>query len=418
MFLKTALPSAFPQPSSKDAADVILLILDALLSALGVLLLVPIMVFATEIASAVWGRRTAPVASGGRPTLAVLIPAHNEEGGIRATLQSIVPQLALGDRLVVVADNCTDGTRYVAEAEGAEVISRSNLEKRGKGFALDHGLQHLVANPPEVVIIVDADCQVAPGSIDLLAKLCGERRRPIQAQYLMRNEENARLKMRVAEFAWLVKNLVRPLGLAQLGLPCLLTGSGMAFPWPSISKMNLADGHIVEDMKMGLDLARLGTAPVFCPGALVLSMFPTQEDGIKSQRTRWEHGHLGTMLSEAPGMVTQGLQQRDFALVALAMDLCVPPLALLVLQVAALWVVAGVFSAITGFHAPVLIMSAAALILALAVLTAWASHGRRIISFADLISACTYALCKIPMYVRFVFSRQSEWVRSKRDKDS
>jgi glycosyltransferase involved in cell wall biosynthesis len=349
--------------------------------------------------------------------VAILIPAHNEEGGISATLRSIAPQLERHDRLVVVADNCTDGTRNIAEAEGAEVVSRTNLEKRGKGFALDFGLRHLRSNPPEIVIVVDADCQVAPSTIDRLARVCADHRRPVQAQYLMQSPPNARLRIRIAEFAWVVKNLVRPMGLGKLGLPCQLMGSGMAFPWKSISNMDLADGHIVEDMKMGLDMARLGFPPIFCPEALVLSVFPTHEEGIKDQRTRWEHGHLGIILSEAPRMFFRGLKQMDFRLLALALDLCVPPLALLLMLVLAFWLITILFYAATGYPAPFVIMSSASVMFGLAVLAAWASHGRQIISFSSLLSASLYPLWKIPMYVQFVFSRQSKWVRSKRDKE-
>jgi len=381
------------------------------------LLLVPILVFAIEVAAAVSRRHNAFGASDIRLPVAILIPAHNEEGGIGATLRSIAPQLAPGDRLVVIADNCTDDTGRIAQAEGAEVVSRANLNERGKGFALDFGLQHLKSNPPDIVIMVDADCQVAPAAIDHLAKLCAGQQRPVQAKYLMQNKENAQLKMRVAEFAWLVKNWVRPKGLSNLGLPCQLMGSGMAFPWSSISKMNLADGHIVEDMKMGLDLARAGVAPIFCPEALVQSSFPTQEEGIRNQRTRWEHGHLGTLLRESPGMFLQGLRAMDLDLMALAIDLCVPPLALLLLQTSASWVIAAVFYAITGCIAPLFIMSCAAALFGFALLTAWSTHGRRILSFSDLLSACMYPVSKIPLYVQFVFSRQSEWVRSKRDKE-
>jgi cellulose synthase/poly-beta-1,6-N-acetylglucosamine synthase-like glycosyltransferase len=378
---------------------------------------VPVAVLAIEVVAAVYGRRIVFSTSGARTPVAILIPAHNEEGGISATLRSIAPQLAEHDRLIVVADNCSDGTRNVAEAEGAEVVSRTSLEKRGKGFALDFGLRYLRSNPPDIVIVVDADCHVAPGAIDHLAKACVSYRRPIQAQYLMQNQENARLRMRIAEFAWVVKNLVRPMGLGKLGLPCQLMGSGMAFPWMSISNMDLADAHIVEDMKMGLDMARLGVPPIFCPEALVLSSFPTHEEGIKDQRTRWEHGHLGTILSEAPRVFFQGLKEMDFSLMALALDLCVPPLALLLMQAAVFWLVATIFYATTGYRAPLLIVSSALVIFGLAVLTAWVSHGRRIISFSSLLSACLYPLWKIPMYVQFIFSRQSEWVRSKRDKD-
>jgi glycosyltransferase involved in cell wall biosynthesis len=393
------------------------IILHAILTLVAALFLVPIAVLTIEVVAAVCGRQIVFATPGTRTPVAILIPAHNEEGGISATLRSIATQLEQHDRLVVVADNCIDGTRHIAEAEGAEVVSRTNLEKRGKGFALDFGLRHLRANPPDVLIVVDADCHVAPGAIDLLARVCADYRRPVQAQYLMRSQPNARLRMRIAEFAWVVKNLVRPMGLGKLGLPCQLMGSGMAFPWMSISNMDLADGHIVEDMKMGLDMARLGFPPIFCPEALVLSVFPTHEEGIKDQRTRWEHGHLGIILSEAPRMFFQGLKQRDFSLVALALDLCVPPLALLLMLVAVFWLVAAVFYAATGNGVPLLIMSSASVIFGVAVLVAWSSHGRRIISFSSLLSACVYPLWKIPMYVQFVFSRQSKWVRSKRDKE-
>jgi cellulose synthase/poly-beta-1,6-N-acetylglucosamine synthase-like glycosyltransferase len=349
--------------------------------------------------------------------VAILIPAHNEEAGISATLRSIASQLEDHDRLLVVADNCTDGTRHVAEAEGAEVVSRTSLDKRGKGFALDFGLRYLQSNPPDIVIVVDADCHVAPGAIDHLAKVCADYRRPVQAQYLMHNQPNAQLRMQIAEFAWVVKNLVRPMGLGKLGLPCQLMGSGMAFPWISISKMELADSHIVEDMKMGLDLARLGVPPIFCPEALVISLFPTHEEGIKDQRTRWEHGHLGIMLSEAPRVFFQGLKAMNISLMALALDLCVPPLALLLMQVLVFWLVGAIFYAATGYIAPLLIISSALVIFGIVVLMAWASHGRRVISFSRLLSAAIYPFWKIPMYVQFVFSRQKQWVRSKRDKE-
>jgi glycosyltransferase involved in cell wall biosynthesis len=390
--------------------------LDAILSVVAALFVMPIAVLAIEVAAAVCGRRR-EFAAGERTPVAILIPAHNEESGISATLRSIAAQLEKHDRLIVVADNCTDATRDLAEAEGAVVVSRTNLEKRGKGFALDFGLRYLASNPPDIVIIVDADCHVAPGAIDQLARVCAGHRRPIQAQYLMQNQQNAGLKMRIAEFAWVIKNLVRPMGLGNLGLPCQLMGSGMAFPWISIGSIDLADAHLVEDMKMGLDMARRGVPPLFCPDALVLSAFPTHEQGIKDQRTRWEHGHLGIILSEAPKVFFQGLKNLDYSLIALALDLCVPPLALLLLLLLVFWLLAVIFFAATGYRAPLLIMSSAAVVFGLTVLSAWSVHGRRIISFANLLSAAVYPLWKIPMYARFVFSRQSEWVRSKRDKD-
>ncbi len=49
-----------------------------------------------------------------RPSLGVLVPAHNEERVIQATLESIRSQLTEGDRLLVIADNCSDTTARIA----------------------------------------------------------------------------------------------------------------------------------------------------------------------------------------------------------------------------------------------------------------------------------------------------------------
>ena len=60
--------------------------------------------------------------------------------------------------------------------------------------------------------------------------LVSKHRARLQALDLMRSPEGAGLKTRIAEFAWVVKNQVRPLGYHHLGLPCQLMGTGMAFP--------------------------------------------------------------------------------------------------------------------------------------------------------------------------------------------
>ena len=155
--------------------------------------------------------------------IAVLIPAHNESLGIVATLNSIKPQLKPSDRMVVIADNCTDDTAQIALANGAEVIERQDAVCRGKGYALDFGIRHLSHNPPGVVVVVDADCTLQADSLSALANYTLENNRPVQALDLM-YAKGRDLKSRIAEFAWCVKNWVRPLGYAKLGLPCQLMG--------------------------------------------------------------------------------------------------------------------------------------------------------------------------------------------------
>jgi cellulose synthase/poly-beta-1,6-N-acetylglucosamine synthase-like glycosyltransferase len=233
----------------------------------------------------------------------------------------------------------------------------------------------------------------------------------------MRAGEGASIKMRIAEFAWAVKNQVRPLGSSRLGLPCQLMGTGMAFPWPRIAAAKLATGHTVEDLKLGIEMARAGSPALFCPEALVTSYFPESAKGARVQRTRWEHGHIGVILSDAPSLFLEAFKSRNLNLIALGLDLCVPPLALLTLLVAANWLASVCFLVMAKIQLPFAVMTVDVVLVGLSVLMSWARYGRQIISFGSLAFAAVYALSKIPLYAKFLVERQMDWVRSKRDGD-
>src|SRR5882762_6237049 len=82
-------------------------------------LILATMAFAVQAAAALLlSDRQLPVASL-RPSIAVLIPAHNEEQNIEATLIQIKEELSPEDRLLVVADSCTDQTAALATRTGA-----------------------------------------------------------------------------------------------------------------------------------------------------------------------------------------------------------------------------------------------------------------------------------------------------------
>jgi cellulose synthase/poly-beta-1,6-N-acetylglucosamine synthase-like glycosyltransferase len=390
-----------------------LLILNLILAALVIVLILPVAVLFLEVLAAVASSTTSHKKEviETKPSVTVLMPAHNEALVIENSIKSVLSQLDGCDQLLVVADNCTDDTARIAKDLGAKVIERSNQVQRGKGYALDYGLQHIKSSPPQVVIIADADCIFAEGAINLLATSCISKQRPTQALYIMQAPPNPGLKARIAEFAWLVKNKVRPYGAKFLGLPCQLMGTGMAFLWEDINKISLASGHIVEDMKLGIDLAKIKKAPVFLPIALVTSVFPPTQEATITQRARWEHGHLSVILNEAPSLFWGAIRYKNMQMFGLACDLIVPPLAVLALLSSMAFVLSFLFA-----NQFILLLSVILItVLLMAVLLAWIFFGRHIISFAQLCYAPVYALIKIPLYFKFFFNRQVEWVRSKRD---
>jgi cellulose synthase/poly-beta-1,6-N-acetylglucosamine synthase-like glycosyltransferase len=348
-----------------------------------------------------------------RPSVAVLVPAHNEGGGIASTLAAILPQLATGDRLLVVADNCSDDTADAARSAGAEVIER-NSALRGKGYALGYGVEHLRANPPSAVVIVDADCDLQAGALDELMRSLVVTGRPVQALYLMLAPKDAGLGRRLAQFAWRVRNWARPSGWHRLGLPCQLMGTGMAFSWAMLKDAQLANASIVEDMKLGIDLAVAGAAPVFCDRAVVTSQFPDSVAASGTQRTRWEHGHIEMIVREVPLLLRVASSRRDLRLLGLALDLAVPPLALL----GGLLALDGILSLVgwlIGGNALAMGLTATLLCtFSCSILLAWAVRGRDLVRLTELLAVPWYIVAKVPIYLRFIVRRQKDWVRTDR----
>ncbi|HEY9641870.1 MAG TPA: glycosyltransferase family 2 protein [Coleofasciculaceae cyanobacterium] len=406
-------------------ANLGIFLINIALLAIALLLFIPIAVLFIECMSTLLPSRGSSrgpsratglsTASSPHPKTAVLVPAHNEAIGIRPILEGLMAQLTACDRLIVIADNCTDATADIARATGATVIERQDAERRGKGYALDYGLRYLATDPPDVVTIVDADCVVQPGSLAKIAEQAIATNRPVQSLYLMERPAQPQPKDAVSALAFLVKNWVRPSGLDRLGFPCLLTGTGMAFPWAVLRDMKLASGNIVEDMQLGLDLAIAGHPPLFCGAARVTGLLPQQGQAAKSQRTRWEHGHLQTLRTQVPPLLRLAIQQNRLDLMALALDLAVPPLSLLVMLWLALATVAFGVAAlgITGW--PMAVVAAEGSLLLTAILVAWVKFGRSELPIQTLLAVPLYVLWKIPLYLAFLVRPQTKWVRTDRD---
>lgn len=92
----------------------------------------------------------------------VLVPAHNEADRIAETLAALGGQTRRPDRIVVVADNCTDATPELAAAGGAEVfVTRNNRNK--KAGALNQALDRLLTDlsDRDLVLVVDADSRLS-----------------------------------------------------------------------------------------------------------------------------------------------------------------------------------------------------------------------------------------------------------------
>lgn len=370
------------------------------------------MFLAAEIVASFGAHAPGPPPPRARGRLAVVIPAHNEQAVVAATVAAVRAEIRDVDRIIVVADNCDDETAARARPVGADAIERKDKSRCGKGYALQFGVDHLRHDPPETVVFLDADCRPAPGAIARIAERAAYLQRPVQALYLMRPPEGASPKAAVSAFAWLLMNRVRMSGLQQLCGASRLTGSGMAFPWRLISEADLASGEIVEDLALTLKMIDAGAPPFLDLGAIVDSELARSETGAATQRARWEHGSLAMAARKAPALLARGLKGDGKAL-AMAFDLAVPPLTVLTAAIAAMLILS-LIAGFAGAMGPFRLVSWSALIFALSVAIAWAAYGREVLPPARLKAIGAYLLGKARVYGAEGRKSAQRWTRTER----
>ncbi|MDE2302707.1 MAG: glycosyltransferase family 2 protein [Sphingomonadales bacterium] len=390
----------------------------SLVSLLGVLALVPLalvdLVFCVETFLGLKPLPPSPLPGGPPPSIALLVPAHDEAPTLGAAHAMLAGLVAAGVRVVVVADNCRDETAAVAAAAGCEVVVRNDPLRRGKGHALAAGRDYLSADPPGIVVFLDADCTIDAGSLARLAARAAACDRVAQAANLLTPDPLAPPAIQISNFAFAVKNLLRQRGAARLGAAAILNGTGVAFPWPAIARLALATDNIVEDLALGIALVKCGQAPIFEEAARVWSPASTVS-GTATQRARWEAGFVATARQFAWPLLRGGIARRDFRRFWLGAHLLVPALSLLMLANVAAGLLALGLASAAAARLPAAFAAILLAMMALAVIAAWLVEGRRHMPARSLLQIPRYLGWKLTLYLRLLSGRQAAaWIRTER----
>lgn len=368
--------------------------------------------FATEIMLGLRRGLSKPQA-GREPRTVVVVPANNEAVIIGDSLTRLLSEIDGRTRVLVVADNCSDDTAELARASGAEVITRLDARRRGKGFALAFARDHLAADPPECVVILDADCAVDRESLKRIASLAYDSGRPVQSVYLLRPDLSADPMVQVSNFAFLIKNLVRQTGLARLAGRVHLTGTGMAFPWSLFASAPLATNDIVEDLGLGLDMSAAGCPPLFAPDAFVWSG-ASSAGGTLKQRARWEGGFISTSMRRSLPLMWDAVRKADPRLFWSGLSLSIPPLTLLVLANFVAGAAALALVLLGASPLPLIAQAAVGVLAAVGIVAAWRKIGRPYLSAAAAARLPLYLLWKLPLYFGLLKGSPKTWLRAGR----
>ena len=394
-------------------------------SFINILLLIPAalvfllaLFFAFEVAGAILPDRKRKPGDKRPARIAVIIPAHNEGECLAPTIADVKSQLTEDDRVIVVADNCSDNTADVAISAGAESLVRTDENNRGKGYALQFALNALKDSPPDVVVFIDADCRLGGDVIEKVSSASLLAMRPAQALYLMQAPAGAPPQRRIAEFAWTLINRVRMSGLYNLFDTTRLTGAGMALPWALADKLNVGTGEIVEDLSLSLDLTRDGVAPIYVGDAIVTSEFPSSEDAAAKQRARWEHGSMRLARRNLGGLFLDGLKRGDTRLIAMALDLAIPPLTVFASVLFVGLVAAATALVLLNIAEPFILILISCFLFGGAVAAAWLGFGRKALPLSAVKDVAGYVASKRKVYDSEAQQSTKTWTRTERAQET
>ena len=240
----------------------------------------------------------------GPVAITVLIPAYNEEASLAATLCSLLSQSHRPERVIVVADNCTDGTVAVAREHGAEVYESVGNTKKKAG-ALNQILARILPDQGDndIIMIVDADTTLDAGFLEAGVARFTSDRALMAIGGLFYGEPGAGLlgQMQRNEYVRYSAQIKR-----RRGMVFVLTGTASMFRSRALREVaNNRGGAIpgkhgdvydtlalTEDNELTIALKSLGAlivSPSEC--TVVTEVMPTLRS-LWVQRLRWQRGAL------------------------------------------------------------------------------------------------------------------------------
>jgi cellulose synthase/poly-beta-1,6-N-acetylglucosamine synthase-like glycosyltransferase/peptidoglycan/xylan/chitin deacetylase (PgdA/CDA1 family) len=230
------------------------------------------------------------------PTVAVLIPAFNEEKVIVRTVEAVLacdyPKGKL--RAFVIDDGSSDETVSVTEAAFPAQIASGRLRviskpNAGKADALNRGLREVIE---EVFVGIDADTVIAPAAIKrLVAHFEDAKVGAVAGNTKVGNRVNLWTRWQALEYIT-SQNFERR-ALDALGAVTVVPGALGAWRTEAVGKAGGYHlGTVAEDADLTMSLLEAGYRVEYEDRALAYTEAPTTANALMRQRFRWSFGIL------------------------------------------------------------------------------------------------------------------------------
>jgi cellulose synthase/poly-beta-1,6-N-acetylglucosamine synthase-like glycosyltransferase/peptidoglycan/xylan/chitin deacetylase (PgdA/CDA1 family) len=255
-------------------------------------------------------RRTRPAPASAPaywPSVAVVVPAYNEQVGIGRTVGSLAASTYPHLEIVVVDDGSTDATAEIVEGLELERVELLRRPNGGKAAALTTGIAHTDA---EVVVMVDGDTIFEADTVTRLVQpLSDPRVAAVSGNTKVGNR--ARLLGRWQHIEYVMGfNLDRRLYEILQSTPTVPGAIG-AFRRSVLAQLGGVPGDtLAEDTDLTLSIGRLGYRVVYAEDALAWTEAPSTLGGLWRQRYRWSFGTMQAVWKHKGAIVSRDPRQR------------------------------------------------------------------------------------------------------------
>lgn len=236
---------------------------------------------------------SSPSLEANKPTLkfCVLVPAHNEVVFIGRVIESLWGNNYPRDLfdIYVVADNCNDGTADIARKLGASVLVRTNPNLRGKGYAVQWGLEQIPLDKYDAVCLFDADNVLAENVLHEINNALLHGYEVVQCNNSVYNSDDSWIT-KIQSISRNLENRLWQQAKFKLGLSPSLKGNGMAFLVSVLERVPWTAFSISEDVEYFADLVMHDIKIAFLMDAVVYHEESRTFGEAHGQRLRWSSG--------------------------------------------------------------------------------------------------------------------------------
>lgn len=244
------------------------------------------------------------------PLVSILVPAHNEEPSICATVRSLLAIDYPNFEILVLDDGSTDDTADAARTfEGrfgpatCRVLTKPN---GGKWSAHNFGLMHARG---ELILCVDADCTFAPNALKMMVRrMVDPKVGAVAGNSVVRNLNGVLTFCQGLEY--LYSNAAFRLPQSESGSVLCVPGPIGLFRRTALDQVHAANGDLpegsppghfsgpyrndsfAEDFDVSISLLAAGWKIIYEPRAVCYTEVPDTLPGLISQRYRWTRGNL------------------------------------------------------------------------------------------------------------------------------